>query len=69
MQDFPSPHNSKLATPAPDVVFVVESAADVPIWSGHDWISLERFIDDMDALGFSVWETPTAVYVYVGRID
>ena len=68
MKNFPRTHNSKIATP-PDLVFVVEGMDDAPIWSGHDWISLERFIDDMDALGFAVWETPTAVYVFVGRID
>ena len=48
-----------------DVVFV--TAGQHPIWSGHDFISLEHFLDDLDALGFAVWVTPSVVYVFTGE--
>ena len=67
----PDPHQSdksKVATP-PAIAFVVEDERDVPLWSGHDWISLGHFLDDCDALGFAVWETPSVIYVFCGRFD
>jgi len=65
----PTPsHKSKVATP-PAIAFVVENEADVPLWRGHDWTTLNRFLDDMDALGFAIWETPSIIYVFCGRFD
>ena len=67
----PDPHSfdkSKVATP-PAIAFVCENADDIPLWSGHDFVSLENFLDDMDALGFPTWVTPSVIYVFVGRFD
>lgn len=60
---------SKVATPPPAIAFVVENESDAPLWTGHDWISLSHFLDDCDALGFAVWETPSVIFVFCGRFD
>ena len=71
----PSKHDqskSKSATPA-DVVFwfTPDGLFDplMTIWTDRDQPSLDSFLEDMNALGFAVWETPTAVFVFVGRVD
>jgi len=69
----PTPkHNSKSATPA-DVVFwfTANGLCDPPmtIWRDHDQPSLDKFLDDMDALGFAVWCTEDRVYVFCGEIE
>ena len=68
MPDPHQDHKSKTATP-PAVAFVCEHVDDIPLWSGHDFISLDHFLCDMDALGFAIWETPSVIYVFVGRFD
>ena len=65
MTRFPTPDNSKTATP--DVVFIGDGGPGE--WGGHDLVSLAAFLDDMDALGFATWITPRVVSVFVGRVD
>ena len=48
-----------------DVVFIGSGLLPV-VWTDHNEFDLLAFIDDMDALGFPVWVTPTTVYVYAG---
>jgi len=51
-----------------DVVF--KGAGLMPVlWTGHDEFDLFDFIDDMEALGFAVWITPTTVYVFTGDVQ
>ena len=48
-----------------DVVFIGSGLLPV-VWTDHTQFDVEAFIDDMDALGFPVWVTPSTVYVYAG---
>lgn len=70
MQKIPPHDKSKKATPkVPAIAFItaeIEELEQAPLWVGHDLISYLKFIDDMDALGFALLETPAVTYVFVG---
>ena len=70
MPDPTESHKSKIATP-PAIAFVSPDilVGEAPLWTGHTWASLNRFLDDMDALGFAIWETPSIIYIFTGRVD
>lgn len=37
------------------------------VWPADPPEQLDAFLDDMDALGFAVWRTPSVVYVFAGE--
>ena len=51
-----------------DVVLVGAGLAPV-VWTGHRAFDLLGFLEDMEALGFAIWLTPSAVYVFTGEVE
>lgn len=54
-----------------EIVFICAASEDWPdiIWPLTYPDNLDRFIDDMTALGFAIWPTPTHIYVYTGETE